>query len=266
MKVINLSQASQANFTSKQKVSKETPKAPEQKKNGAKLLATGATVVAAITIATLAIKKSKAPKATKLTDLKFNKGIAMKDTELFTGVAEYRKKGNKFVLEYKDGMLLKSSKNINPKTGEANLRKGNFVKTYTRKGESCLEIKKREDTINGTLETSCVTKQYEVNRRNPSGKLQTSIFKNGKISEQHLFDGTEKRWYENGQISSVEKPDGTFNSWHTNGQMCSEKLPDGTNRTWYDNGRMKIEKLPNGTESEWFKNGQIKQIEARLSS
>ena len=64
MEAINLSQVSQTNFTNKQEIQKEAPKAPEQKKNGKKLLAAGAVMTAIIAVASLAItgKHEKAKK------------------------------------------------------------------------------------------------------------------------------------------------------------------------------------------------------------
>ena len=59
MEAINLSQISQTNFTNKQEPQNETSKAPEQKKDGAKLLALGAVGVTAVAIACIAIKNSK---------------------------------------------------------------------------------------------------------------------------------------------------------------------------------------------------------------
>ena len=221
MEAVNLSQVSQTNFTNKQEVQKEAPKAPEQKKNGKKLLAAGAAAVATIAIAALAIKKRKLPKATQVADLKFNKGIAMKGDELFTGVAEHtNKEGDKFSLVYRDGVLQRSMKNINPKTGAGSLEKGNFIKHYSE-ANGTRKVSISEDTINGVQESSCEISKNSVVRTDASGKVLVSNFENGKIKEQILPDGTTRRWYENGQIKSEKLSDGTETLWHKNGQVAS---------------------------------------------
>ena len=269
MEAVNLSKVSQTNFTNKQEIQKEIPKAPEQKKNGKKLLAAGAAAVATIAIAALAIKKGKLPKATQVADLKFNKGIAMKGDELFTGVAEHaNKEGDKFLLEYKDGALQRSMKNINPKTGAGSLEKSNFIKHYSEvNGTRKVSISK--DTIDGVQRRNCEISKNSVVRTDASGKVKVSKFENGKIRVQNLPDGTTRRWHENGQMSKEFLPGGTERQWYENGQMSKEFLPGGTVRQWFDNGQIVSEckdiMLEDYTEPVKFKitydkSGQIETL------
>jgi antitoxin component YwqK of YwqJK toxin-antitoxin module len=238
MDTVNLSQVSQANFTSKPEVQKETPKEPEQKKNGKKLLAAGAAATATIAIAALAIKKGKLPKGTQVADLKFNKGIAMKGDELFTGVAEHtNKKGDKFLLEYNDGVLQKSMKNINPETGAVSLEKGNFIKHYSEvNGTRRVSISK--DIINDVQRSNCEISKGSVIRTKITGGKETFYFHDGKLSQCTLSDGTIREWYDNGQMKRECLPDRTLRLWYDNGQMERENLPDGTLRLWHNNGQI----------------------------
>ena len=257
MEAVKLSQVSQASFTNKQEIQKETPKAPEQKNNGEELLAAGAAAVATNTIADLAIKKGNLPKGTQVADLKFNKGIAMKGDELFTGVAEYtNKKGDKFLLEYKDGVIQKSTKNINPETGAGSLEKDNFIKHYSEvNGTRRVSISK--DTINGVQRSNCEISKGSVIRTKKTGEKETIYFNDGKLRQYTLSDGTVRQWHDNGQKSREVLPDGTVRQWHYNGQMSREVLPDGTVRQWHYNGQMSREFLPDGTERLWRDNGKM---------
>ncbi len=257
MDVTGLSQVSNTSFTNKHETKDVSQKTPEQKKNGKKLLAAGAAAAASVAVAALAIKKGKLPKATQVADLKFNKGIAMKGDELFTGVAEHvNKKGDKFLLEYEDGVLLKSSKNINPKTGAGSLEKGNFVKKYSRY-DGKQKVRITQETVDGVQRSTCEVSKDKVVKVNPNGEVDVFSFDDGKMLSQELSDGTKRGWYANGQMYSEVLPDGTKRGWHENGQMSYENLPDGTDRQWYENGQMSYENLPDRTQRQWYGNGQM---------
>ena len=110
METNNVQFLNQVTFKSQQISKKENKlKTPEQKKNGVKLLATGAATVASIVIAGLALYKK--PKS--FSDIQFSKGIAYTPKgDLFTGVArKTTQKGDVFKVHYKDGKVIESWKN-----------------------------------------------------------------------------------------------------------------------------------------------------------
>lgn len=120
--------------------------AQKPKENGKELLERSLNAASNSAKASIAIKGIS---ATSLSDIEFNKGIAIKGDELFTGVVEYvNKDGDRFLIEYHDGVLVKSMKNVNPKTHRGNIRKDNFIKEYVRT-EDGLEIKKIIATEDG---------------------------------------------------------------------------------------------------------------------
>lgn len=110
MKTNDVQLLNQTTFKNKQIIKDENKaKTPEQKKNGAKLLATGATAIATLAIAGLMLYKK--PKS--FSDIQFSKGIAYKTNgDLFTGIAKKTtKKGDVFKVHYKDGKIIESWKN-----------------------------------------------------------------------------------------------------------------------------------------------------------
>ncbi len=98
--------------------------------------------------AVIIAKMLKSGKQIKLSDISFKPvlngkiqegakpdGIArLKSTgEKFTGMIEHtNSKGDKFNITYVDGLLMKSTKNIDAAKGTANLMNGNFEKIYNR--------------------------------------------------------------------------------------------------------------------------------------
>lgn len=145
MENINLSPAEQALIQQNKQQVATNPKnsnAPEQKKDGKKLLIAGAAAVATVAIAGIMIYKGKAPK--KLADIQFNGGKAKKGEKLFTGAIEDTlKNGNKIKLEYKDGVIQKAIAETNGKT---------VVKEYvdgviSKKDGKTIDIKKIQDEV-----------------------------------------------------------------------------------------------------------------------
>ena len=144
MELLKLSSANQAIIANKQEVGKEKQTQPEQKKNGAKLLATGAAVVTAAVLAGIAISKGKIK---SLSDINFDKGIATlkKNGENFSGVIKTKlPNGDKVSMKYADGVLQSSIR-----TGSKNISK-NF--SLNEKGEKIVEIIK-----NGTSKETNLT-------------------------------------------------------------------------------------------------------------
>lgn len=239
MDSVSLSPANQAYVQqNKQQVATnpQNSNAPEQKKNGKKLLIAGATAVATITVAGIMLYKGKKAKAQSLAqqgtsamhdaareiqqnaskkfkDIKFNKGIAKdKDGNLFTGIIDdvvgSKKKGLKKVkLEYKDGVIQKST--IEPKNGIK------LIKKYETK---------LEELNNENMVTNWVWTEYPdydgafkcfyafkdkngnvVKTVRNTGECRTSFdFKNKKVVAKFVYSGKDRHIYvydNNGNIA-----------------------------------------------------------------
>lgn len=149
MNTVNLSSANQT-IIQKQQQTVTQPKVEtktEERKDNKKLLIAGAAAVATLAIAGIAIYKGK--NTTKLQDIKFDKGIARKNDELFTGVIKDKlKNGDKVTLEYVDGVIKKSSvkgSKTFEKTFETNSAGHKIVKTFQNGKEKVFDITQRQD-------------------------------------------------------------------------------------------------------------------------
>lgn len=197
------------NEVKKQEVQEKTP---EQIKDGKKKLALAAASVAVIAIAGIAITaKIKSGKPVDLSEIKFDKGIAKKGDELFTGTIKHANKAGNFELKYKKGKLISSTK-----TGS-----GNFVKNYKyNKDGSLKQIIRTGQGDNGLLETVTSTFDRATNKlkdgteqkmhrmvqttKTPSNKEITKVSlinKGNDATATFLYDGKDKAKILNSQAT-----------------------------------------------------------------
>lgn len=188
MDTVNLSPANQT-IIQKQQVATQ-PKVEtktEEKKDNKKLLIAGAAAAAALAIAGIAIYKGK--NTTKLQDIKFDKGIAKKNDELFTGVVKDKlKNGDKVTLEYVDGVIKKSSikgSKTLEKTFETNDAGHKIVKTIENGKEKVFDITQRQDEVKlDQKKLNKLLNDKTLSSEELSKQSDEIIFKNNKQKEE----------------------------------------------------------------------------------
>lgn len=208
MEAVNLSQVSQTNFTNKQEVQKETPKAPEQKKNGIELLEKEANALALNAKASLTFTGSidKLQNAIqdgipKISNIKFfhGKAYSKADDKLFSGlVSDVLKNGDTIEMVYKDGLL-----QISERKGIENVLK-RFI--YSEEDERFLEsviTKKPGVVAKAEYQRYSDGNLYRfITSENGREKINFEFFNNGK---PRIFTKGEffKSWDNKGSLSSM---------------------------------------------------------------
>lgn len=210
-----------------------TPPIEDKEKSNAAKYVIGATALAAIVIGGFATKGKLWGKTTnpfKKAGIKFENKFALdKNGNLFTGKIEHQtKNGSHFVFEYKDGQLVKSSKNV----GKYQDLENNFVKNYKRNdGGKITEIERQVLKPNGKTEVRNALIHYG---------------EDGKINYTETFDGLTHAKV-NDKMLCICDPAGKRNTYHRNGNIFEERFEDGRYNIYNDYGNLCEQKLADGT-------------------